>query len=90
VLETSDTDLHGVLSLLGIDNPFAGGSSQGDEGEFCGVIRTIFGKFSYTARMRIEGDRLLAWLETTRGKMTMTGQRSSLPSPDQNSASREK
>ena len=85
VLETSDSDLHGVLILLGIDNPFTGGHSQGDEGEFSGMIRTLFGKFRYTARVCIEGDQLLAWLETTRGKMTMTGQRSSLPSSEQTS-----
>ena len=90
VLETNDTNLHGVLTLLGMDNPFAGGHSQGDEGEFAGVIRTLFGKFSYTARVCIEGDQLLAWLETTRGKMTMTGLRSALPSPDQNSDWRKK
>ncbi len=91
VLETGDTDLQGVLTLLGIDNPFAGGRSQGDEGEFSGVIRTLFGKFDYSARVRIEGDRLLAWLDTTRGKMTMTGlRRSALPSPDQNSDRLEK
>ncbi len=86
VLETSDTDLHGVLTLLGIENPFAGGHSQGNEGEFSGVIRTLFGKFSYTARVCLEGDQLLVWLNTTRGKMTMTGERSTLPSPDQTSA----
>jgi hypothetical protein len=34
MLETGDIDRHGVLTLPGIDHPFAGDDSQSDEGEF--------------------------------------------------------
>jgi hypothetical protein len=74
-LDTTGADLSGVLEILGKENPFSGGTADGDSVKFSGTFASIMGKTPYDGEGTIDGDTITGVSHTKMGDMPLTGTR---------------
>lgn len=73
--KTAGNDLSGVLEILGKENPFEGGSVDGNKLKFSGTFQSIMGKTPYDGEGTIDGDTIQGVSHTKMGDMPLTGTR---------------
>jgi hypothetical protein len=73
--KTAGTDLSGVLEILGKENPFEGGTVDGNNLKFSGTFASIMGKTAYDGEGTIDGDTIQGVSHTKMGDMPLTGTR---------------
>ena len=73
--KTAGNDLSGVLEILGKENPFEGGTVDGNNLKFSGTFQSIMGKTPYDGEGTIDGDAIQGVSHTKMGDMPLTGTR---------------
>jgi hypothetical protein len=72
---TTGGALSGILEILGKENPFEGGTVDGDDLKFSGTFQSIMGKTQYDGEGSVDGDVLKGVSHTKMGDMPLTGTR---------------
>jgi hypothetical protein len=74
-IDTSGGDVSGVLTILGKDNPYSGGTQEGNTVKFSGTFASIMGKTPYDGEGTIDGDAIDGVSHTKMGDMPLVGTR---------------
>ena len=74
-IDTTGGDVSGILTILGKDNPYSGGTQDGNNVKFSGTFKSIMGETHYDGEGTIDGDTINGVSHTAMGDMPLTGTR---------------
>ncbi len=75
VLISDGNILNGKMIVLGQENAFIPGKTDGTAFSFSGELKTAVGKMAYDCSGSVEGDAITGSVKTKKGTLTITGKR---------------